>query len=175
MPPKSALPTSYYFIFGVYEPFLTIAGFLGTWANPKAAHDSQAPWPGGEPPDELPRACFVSIIQLAHVCALMGLLNVSLLSACRSLDRYPALQEKIVFALLFPLLLGDVVHMYVTLWALGEKRWVFSGWPPVLWATILTGLSLLIPRLAWHMGICRYVDKRDREFHGPAWVDRKGS
>ena len=32
MPPTSPLPDFYYFIFAVYEPFLTIIGFLGACA-----------------------------------------------------------------------------------------------------------------------------------------------
>ncbi|THH19990.1 hypothetical protein EW146_g1287 [Bondarzewia mesenterica] len=97
-----------------------------------------------------------------HVCALMGTVNFFLLStARRHLYAQPALQEKVVNALLTPLLAGDILHLVFTLWALGDARWRFAEWGGVLWTTILLGLTLLVPRVAWHMGIGRYVDKRD--------------
>lgn len=107
----------------------------------------------------------MTIIQLAHVCALIGMVNLFVLSAARThLHNYPALQEKLVFALLGPLVIGDFLHLYVTLWALGDQRWDISNWSPMLWTTILLGLSILIPRVAWHLGIGRYVDSRDGNY-----------
>ncbi|CAK5262695.1 unnamed protein product, partial [Mycena citricolor] len=41
----SAIPTHYYVLFAIYEPCLTTIGFLGALIDPKATHDSQAPWP----------------------------------------------------------------------------------------------------------------------------------
>ena len=101
-------------------------------------------------------------MQLAHVCALLGIVNVFVLTAARQhLSTQPALQEKIVASLLTPLMIGDVLHLYVTLWALGDDRWQVTKWGAVLWSTMVLGLSLMIPRLAWHLGIGRFVDKRD--------------
>lgn len=65
-------------------------------------------------------------------------------------------------ALLTPLLIGDVAHLGVTFWALGDSKWDLSTWTPLLWTTFVLGFSLLIPRAMWHMGIWRYVDGRDR-------------
>jgi hypothetical protein len=163
MSPKSAIPDAYYAIFAFYEPFLCILGFIGTFADPVTSHNQQAPWPANNPPpDSLPRATLVTIIQLAHVCSLVGVINNFIFTAARRhLHAQPALQEKIVGALMVPLLIGDLAHFYVTLWALGEQKWNMREWSPVLWATMLLGLSLLIPRIAWHLGIGRYVDKRD--------------
>jgi hypothetical protein len=101
-------------------------------------------------------------MQLAHVCALLGILNIFILGAARKhLGPHPALQEKIVGALFTPLVIGDVIHLYVTLWALGEDKWEVRRYPPMLWTTLIVGLSLLVPRVAWHLGIGRYVHKRD--------------
>jgi hypothetical protein len=101
-------------------------------------------------------------MQLAHVCALLGIVNFFVLSAARRyLHLHPALQEKLVASLLTPLLIGDILHLYVTLWALGDQRWQVAKWGAVLWSTFLLGFSLLIPRIAWHIGIGRFVDKRD--------------
>jgi hypothetical protein len=107
----------------------------------------------------------VTIYQLAHVCALLGVVNLFVLTAARRhLDGRPALQEKIVRSLLTPLLLGDVLHLYVTLWALGNDRWDVLNWSPMLWTTVILGLSLMIPRITWHLGIGRYTDSRDGSF-----------
>jgi len=166
MTPTSAIPDVYWAIFAVYEPFLTLMGFLGAWSNPKATHDAQAPWEfSSPPPDELPKATLVTIIQLGHVCALIGVVNIFVLTtARRHLHTQPALQEKIVSSLLTPLLIGDCLHLHVTLWALGEHRWEFWNWSPMLVTTIGLGLTLMIPRIAWHLGIGRYVDRRDGNY-----------
>jgi len=163
MPPKSAIPDIYYFCFGAYEPFLTIIGFLGTLVDPTGTHNAQAPWLQGIPPPKtLPTATLVTILQLGHVCALLGLINLFVLSAVRThLKELPALQEKIVFSLLVPLLIGDVFHLGVTFWALGDQKWNFANWTSMLWTTFIVGLTLMVPRICWHLGIGRYVDFRD--------------
>ncbi|TFK23252.1 hypothetical protein FA15DRAFT_670643 [Coprinopsis marcescibilis] len=162
-PPSSALPDFYYFCFAAYEPFLTTIGLLGAFADPITTHNAQAPWPPNtEPFTVLPPPTLVTTLQLAHVCALVGIINAFVFTACRKhLKSNPALQEKIALSLLTPLLLGDVIHLYVTFWALGDGRWDFGQWSPMLWVTLILGLSLLFPRIAWHLGVGRYVDRRD--------------
>jgi len=163
MTPKSAIPDIYYFCFAAYEPFLTTVGFLGTLVDPTGTHNAQAPWLQGIPPYKtLPTATLVTILQLGHVCALLGLVNVFVLSAVRThLNEQPALQERIVFSLFVPLLIGDVFHLGVTLWALGDQKWDFANWSPMLLTTFILGLTLMVPRICWHLGIGRYVDFRD--------------
>jgi len=163
MPSQSAIPNFYYAVFAFYEPGLCCLGAFGAFFDPKKTHDQQAPWPSDTPPEgPLPRATLVTLMQLAHVCGLLSILNIFILGAARKhLHPYPALQEKIVSALLTPLVFGDVIHMYVTLWALGEVRWELRRYSPMLWTTLILGLSLLLPRIAWHLGIGRYVHKRD--------------
>ncbi|KAF5344103.1 hypothetical protein D9758_008890 [Tetrapyrgos nigripes] len=162
-PPTSAIPDRYYAIFGVYEPLLTALGFLGAIADPRTTYIGQAPWPEDSPPPAgLPRATIVTVIQLAHVCFLLGFVNFFVLStARRHLRDQVALQEKVVSALLTPLLFGDLLHLYVTVWALGDEKWNFRAWTPMLWTTFGLGMTLLIPRICWHLGIGRYVDARD--------------
>ena len=123
----------------------------------------QAPWPSHiSPPQQLPLATRVTVVQLSHVCGLLGLINFFLLRAARRhLSTQPILQEKIVAGLLTPLVIGDVLHIAFTLWALGDVRWNFSEWTVVVWLTVLIGLALLVPRIAWHMGMGRYMDSRD--------------
>jgi len=166
MPPTSAIPDFYYFCFGAYEPFLTFLGFLGAMADPLSTHNAQAPWlTDALPYTSLPIATLVTIIQLAHVCALLGLVNAFVLAAVRKhMKDNPALQEKILFSLFTPLLLGDIFHLGLTIWALGGERWNFYEWSPMLWTTVILGFSLMIPRICWHLGIGRYVDSRDAPF-----------
>lgn len=82
----------------------------------------------------------------------------------KHLANHLAVQEKVVRALLVPLLIGDVFHLYITLWALGEDRWNFLSWSPMLWTTVGLGLTLMIPRILWHLGVGRYVDARDGNY-----------
>lgn len=163
MPTQSAIPDFYYAVFRFYEPAICLMGFVGAFFDPKTTHDQQAPWPSDTPPEgPLPRATLVTLLQLAHVCALLGILNIFILGAARKhLHPHPALQEKMVGALLTPLVFGDIMHLYVTLWALGEDKWEVRRYSPMLWTTLILGLSLLVPRVAWHLGIGRYVHKRD--------------
>jgi len=162
--PTSAIPAVYYAIFGIYEPLLTVLGCFGALADPKKTHDSQAPWPNNKPPPgPLATATLVTILQLAHVCALVGFINLFVLRATRKhLASQLALQETIVRALLTPLLVGDVVHVVLTLWALDpSERWAVMSWSPLLSLTVFAGLSLLVPRMMWHAGVGRYVHSRD--------------
>ena len=123
----------------------------------------QAPWPQGEiPQGPLPRAAVVTLLQLAHTVGLLGLLNFFILWAARKhLWSQPAIQEKVVGALLAPLLLGDFLHIFLTLWAIGDDRWQVQKWQGTLWITIVSGITLMVPRLAWHLGVGRYMDSRD--------------
>lgn len=123
----------------------------------------QAPWPEGIlPEDPLPKATLVTMLQLAHIVGLLGTINVFVLwTARKHLWSQPAIQEKVVSALLTPLLFGDFLHIGLTLWALGEERWNVGQWDGILWVTIVTGLTLLVPRIAWHLGMGRYMEARD--------------
>ncbi|KIJ20227.1 hypothetical protein PAXINDRAFT_68253 [Paxillus involutus ATCC 200175] len=172
--PPSAIPDFYYALFAFYEPALTILGFIGVLCDPETSHNTQAPWPADSPPPAvLPKASIVTVIQLAHVCALMGIVNFFVLRAARQhLASQLAVQEKIIQALMIPLLLGDVMHLYVTLWALGDDRWDVSRWSPMLWTTVIVGLSLMVPRIMWHLGIWRHVDARDRVPTGAGYGTR---
>ena len=109
----------------------------------------------------------MTLLQLAHTVGLLGSINFFILwTARKQLWSQPATQEKVVGALLTPLLLGDVLHIVLTLWALGEERWDVSQWEGTLWVTIVAGFTLMIPRMAWFLGVGRYVDARDgRDIH----------
>lgn len=131
---------------------------------PVQTYTQQAPWPDHElPQGALPRAAIVTLMQLAHTVGLLGSLNAFVLWAARKyLWSQPAIQEKVVGALLTPLLLGDFLHIFLTLWAVGDDRWDVQRWQGTLWITIITGIILMVPRLAWHLGVGRYMESRDR-------------
>ena len=59
------------------------------------------------------------------------------------------------------MLIGDVMHLWVTFYALGEERWDYRNYTPTIWAVIGFGVALLVPRVMWHLGWGRYVDARD--------------
>ena len=109
-------------------------------------HNMNGPWPVGVAlPETLPAATTVTMLQLAHTCALLGILNFFILTAARDL-RSPALQEKMAASLFTPLLVSDITHILVTLYGIGDARWNVDEWPSIIWITIITGLTLLIPR-----------------------------
>ncbi|KZV77189.1 hypothetical protein PENSPDRAFT_568280 [Peniophora sp. CONT] len=161
--PPSAIPMRYYAIFGIIEPLLTFGGFIGALLDPVETHNQQEPsYPGRALPTKLSTASLVTVTQLAHTCALLGLVNLFVLRALRKhLASQPALQEKIAKALLTPLLIGDIMHLYLTFYALGEERWNYRHYTPTIWAVIGFGVALLVPRAMWHLGVGRYVDARD--------------
>jgi hypothetical protein len=185
MPHDSALPLFYWLVFGCYEPLLTIGGAVGALLYPKEVSSElealwwrivgpltshhpqtylqQAPWPKDSYPNEpLAKATIVTLFQLAHTVALLGAINLFVLWTVRKhLWPQPAIQERVVRALLTPLLLADFLHIVLTLWALGEDRWDVAEWGGILWVTIISGFTLMIPRIAWHLGIGRYVAMRD--------------
>jgi hypothetical protein len=111
------------------------------------AHDLQAPWPPGTAPSaKLPPATLVTFLQLAHTCGLLGFINFFVLNAAKMYIVQLPIQEKIVASLLTPLLFGDVLHLAITFYALGEYPWNLESWSPLLIITFVTGVSLFIPR-----------------------------
>lgn len=169
---KSAVPTIYYAIFAIYEPFLCVLGMIGAFTDPvkvcipqcalssstadlvlkltspilSQTHNMNGPWPvGAVLPELLPAATTVTVLQLAHTCALLGIINFFVLTAVRNL-RSPALQEKMATSLFTPLLVADISHILVTLYGIGDTKWNLDEWPSIVWITIITGLTLLIPR-----------------------------
>jgi len=104
------------------------------------------PWPVGVTlPQTLPTATTITMLQLAHTCGLLGVINIFVLTAIRGL-RSPALQEKMATSLFTPLLVTDVSHILVTFYGMGDTRWRVDEWSSIVWITIITGLTLLIPR-----------------------------
>ena len=99
----------------------------------------------------------VTILQLVHVGLLMGLINLSIINTTRRyFAKDPNAQEVIYKALFAVLMFGDFAHIGVTLYAMGpEMRWEFGRWSALTWVTMAAGVSLLVPRALWHLGIGR--------------------
>jgi hypothetical protein len=101
------------------------------------------------------------MLQLVNVFFLMALINLSIINATR---RYfaqdPKAQEVVYKALFTVLMFGDFAHIAVTLYAMGSMKWEFGSWSALTWATIIIGVSLLVPRALWHLGVGRDVPTR---------------
>jgi len=124
-------------------------------------HEQQGPW-RDTPPERLSTATLISMLQLAYLSALLGFINAFVLHAARKhLASQPALQEKITGALLKCIIFGDVAHMILTAYALNADGWSVTEWPATIWVTFGIGTGLLVTRIAWCLGIGRYVEARD--------------
>jgi hypothetical protein len=101
----------------------------------------------------------VTLLQLIVVLLAAALTSVSFIHTTRRYFAHdPAAQEIIYRSLFGVLLLSDVAHMYVTLYGMGpEMRWAFGKWTGLIWVTIGVTITLLIPRVLWHLGVGRDV------------------
>jgi hypothetical protein len=89
----------------------------------------------------------------------MALINLFIINAARhSFKQDPGAQEVVYKALFTVLMYGDFAHIAVTLYAMGpEMRWAFGNWSALTWVTIIAGITLLVPRALWHLGVGRDV------------------
>ncbi|OSX57992.1 hypothetical protein POSPLADRAFT_1185430 [Postia placenta MAD-698-R-SB12] len=157
----NAIPGFYYFAFGIFEPVLALAIFIGIVADPLKIHNQQGPW-RVDPPAELSTATRISVLQLSYLSAVVGLTNIFVIHAARKhLASNLPLQETIIKALLWPLLFGDVAHFSLTTYALIGDGWDIAEWPSLVWVGCGIGLYLFVARVAWFAGVGRYVEKRD--------------
>jgi len=100
----------------------------------------------------------VTILQLVHLFVLLALINLFVINATRRQFAHdPKAQEVIYKALFTVLMFGDCAHLGITLYAMGPMRWEFGGWSPLTWFSLTVGVSLLIPRALWHLGVGRGV------------------
>ena len=99
----------------------------------------------------------MTILQLVNVSFLLALVNLALINAARRCFAHDARAQEVVYRALFAVLLfGDFAHIGVTLYAMGpEVRWKFGEWSALTWVTVVTGVSLLVPRALWHLGVGR--------------------
>jgi len=101
------------------------------------------------------------MLQLAHIFFLMALINLFIINATRRhFTQDPNAQEVIYKALFTVLMFGDFAHIGVTLYAMGPMRWEFGSWSALTWVTFTVGVSLLVPRALWHLGVGRDVPTR---------------
>jgi len=164
-PPKSAVPTVYYIIFGVIEPLITFSSLLEAIFDsekvcvsaeiakrklrPTQILDRYGRQPSGstEASEVLARTAYTVVCQMVVAHAVIGLVNASVLRTIRSLPS-PTLQEKIARSLLIPLAVGDVMHQLGTFYGMGDLRWRMNDWPEILWLNAVFGIALFVPRCA---------------------------
>jgi len=88
----------------------------------------------------------------------LALINLLLINATRHhFAQDPKAQEVIYKALSTVLMFGDFAHLGITLYAMGPMRWEFGSWSALTWFSLTVGVSLLVPRALWHLGIGRDV------------------
>lgn len=90
------------------------------------------------------------------VTALLSSLTIH--CARRHFAHDPAAQQLIYQVVLGVLALGDTAHLAVTLYAMDPAtRLRLESWSTLTWATVISGVSLLISRTLWHCGVGRDV------------------
>lgn len=89
----------------------------------------------------------------------MALINLSVINAARRhFTQDPRAQEVVYKALFRVLMFGDFAHIGFTIYAMGpDMRWEFGRWSTLTWVTIVAGVSLLVPRALWLLGVGRDV------------------
>ncbi len=128
--------------------------------NTNQAFNSQAPWATSKPPlTELSAQAKVTLFQLIVVVLVTALFSLSTINcARRHFAHDPAAQQLIYQTVLGVLALGDAAHLAVTLYAMEPAtRLRFGSWSTLVWATVVTDVSLFASRILWHCGVGRDV------------------
>ena len=165
------LPWPYYFTFAIYEPLLGIVSGIWAFANPREVNGVLQDYRKGEltpytlhltrhltpRPHGRPRTLQGENDPSTCQCKLSNGPHQRLHHPCRHFTQDPKAQEVVYKALFTVLMFGDFAHIGVTLYAMGPMRWEVGSWSALTWVTILAGVSLLVPRALWHLGVGRGV------------------
>lgn len=108
---------------------------------------------------ELSAQAKVTLFQLIVVVLVTALLSSSTIHcARRHFAHDPGAQQLIYQVVLGVLALGDTAHLAVTLYAMDPTtRLQIGSWSTLTWATVVSGVSLLVSRTLWHCGVGRDV------------------
>lgn len=171
---KSALPTTYYAVFGVIEPTLMALGFLTFVHDPKNSVADQAlPVPPSLQRPIYP-AAYVALFQLGHMYLLAALVEASIAffiySRLTPIEggigkecgrRVLILQEGTCKALLMPFAIGDIGAIAVIFYALGWGTIQnVQEWNVGVWSMVGLSTSLALSRWAWFVGFGRWCSSR---------------
>ena len=180
MDTKSALPTTYYAVFGVIEPTLMALGFLTFMHGGKNSFAGQALpiLPSLRHP--IHPAAYVELFQLGHMYLIAALVEASVaffiysrltpIKGARKQERRRrvlVLQEGTCQALLMPFAIGDIGAVAVIFYALGwETMQNVREWNVGVWSMVGLSTSLALSRWAWFVGFGRWCSSRSTESKG---------
>jgi len=167
---RSALPGTYYAVFGIIEPTLMALGFLTFMLDPKKSFADQR-IPVSPPLRHATHpAAYTALFQLGHIYLLAALVEASIaffiysrLTPIRGVmqsertRRVLILQEGTCKALLIPFAIGDIATIAVILYALGwETVQNVRGWNVGVWSVVGLSMLLALSRWAWFVGLGRW-------------------
>jgi len=167
---ESALPSTYYTVFGVIEPTLMALGFLTFMYDPKNSFADQALPASPSLRHPIHPAAYVALFQLGHMYLLAALVEASVaffiysrLTPIRGamekerMRRLLILQEGTCKALLIPFAVGDIGAVAVNFYALGWGTIQnVRDWNVGVWSMVGLSTSLALSRWAWFVGLGRW-------------------
>jgi len=170
MTTESALPGTYYAVFGVIEPTLMALGFLTFPLDPNNSFADQGLRASPALRHPIHPAAYVALSQLGHmylaalVEAIVAFFIYSRLTPIsRGMEkerviRALMLQEGTCKALLVPFAIGDIgAVIAVVVHALGwEATKDLREWNVSVWSVVALTMSLALSRWAWFVGLGRW-------------------
>jgi hypothetical protein len=176
---ESALPGTYYAVFGVIEPTLMALGFLLFTLDRESSIPDQAHPASPLLLHHIYPAAYVAFFQPGYIYLLAALVEASIaffiysrLSPIRGgmrkdhMKRVLTLQEGACKALLMALAIGDVGAIAVPFYALGwETMKNVREWSIIMWCLVGLSVSFALPRWAWFVGLGRWSSSSSVETH----------
>ncbi|KAL1412084.1 hypothetical protein Q8F55_003081 [Vanrija albida] len=158
---SDTLPPHYFYFFWLVEPGLSVAGALYAIIWPEEYALDLLPSTTERITNIVGRTVRGQMVfgQLGSLFGILAMISFSLFPLFKwTLGTQPALQEKLVRGLLVPLLIGDYVHIILTLVPLpSEIRWSPLEWTGLIHGNVDVTTVLILFRTAWLFGIARYV------------------
>ncbi|WVQ76441.1 hypothetical protein IAR50_006108 [Cryptococcus sp. DSM 104548] len=156
---QSVLPGPYYYFFWLVEPLLTVAGGVSAIYDPvKFAKDS-LPLTIEKASALVGKSVRGQLVttQLGSCFLLLAMISFSLFWVIKKhFNENPAVQQKLVKALLIPLAIADLIHIGLTLLALPVSHLQDpSAWTYVLKGNVWITSVLFLVRSSWLLGIAR--------------------
>ncbi|ODN75846.1 hypothetical protein L202_05839 [Cryptococcus amylolentus CBS 6039] len=156
---SSVLPGAYYYFFWLIEPLLTVAGGVSAIYDPVAFAKDSLPLNIERASALVGKSVRGQLVttQLGSCFLLLAMISFSLFWVIKkNFKDQPAVQEKLVKALLIPLSIADLVHIGITLLALPVSHLQDpSAWTYVLKGNVWITSVLFLVRSAWLLGIAR--------------------
>ena len=138
----NALPAVPWCIFGVFEPAALILAFVVTAALPKYYVSSQSKF--ASPRSLLPSENIL-LYQLSNLFLLVAVISLYVLNSTNDV--------KVARAFLTALWWGDLGHLGVTVWCMGDSMLNIKMWNLVNWGNVAVPTFLFTARLLCFLGV----------------------